>query len=154
MTKGYNYNKISKILSYLSLLKNGEINNTSFKRFIQGILNFVFCESKFNEMINLYFIKKFSEKLLPNYGQIQIFINLINDLIINFEQCKEMSPDILKAEIEQKNEFESLKNIRTKIIEYYIDLVVNFSSISYESILENQEKVAENQENINSKLSF
>ena len=154
LTKGNNYSKICRILSYLSLIKDGEINNTTFKKCIQSIINYVYQDSKFNEMINLYFIKKFSSgKLLPNYGQIQIFINLINDLILNFEQCKEMNPYILKKEIGKNNELESLKNIRTKIIEYYVDLVVNFSSISYESILENQEVAAENQKNIDYKLS-
>ncbi len=105
-------------------------------------------------MIDLYFIKNFSStKLLPNFGQIQIFINLIDDLINNFEQCEEMKPTKLKAEIKKNKELESLKNIRAKIIEYYIDLVVRFSSISYESILENQEVAAENQKNMEFKLS-
>ena len=118
LTNGYNYKKIQRILSYLNKLKNGEIDNTEFETFFEKIINYLLQDSKFNEMINLYFIKKFSSgKLLPNYGQIQIFINLINDLILNFEQCKEMNPNILKAEIIKNNEIQNLKNIRTKIVE-------------------------------------
>ena len=117
LTNGYNYKKIKRILSYLNKLKNGEINNTEFETFFEKIKNYVLQDSKFNELIDLYFIKKFSStKLLPNFGQIQIFINLIDDLINNFEQCEEMKPTKLKAEIEKNNELESLKNINQKLL--------------------------------------
>ena len=47
-----------------------------------------------------------------------------------------MNPDTLKKEIQANSDLEILKNIREKIIGNYLDLVVKFSSMSYESILE------------------
>ena len=154
LTYGNNYFKIRRILSYLKLLRNGEINKYSFNIF-QEIKTLLLKESSFYYEIKKNFFDKFStkKKLLPNYGQIQIFINLLNDLIFHFEGCEEMKPSVLNKAINLNNNLEPLRNIREKIIGYYVDLVVKFSSISYESILENQEIAAKNQKNLEFKLT-
>ena len=153
LTNGYNYLKIRRLLTYLNFLKNGEINSIPLKIF-QEIKSFLLTDSQFGEIIKTFFIDKFSSsKILPNYGQIQIFINLLNDLIYHFEKNKDMNPDTLKKEIQANSQFEILKNIREKIIGNYVDLVVKFSSMSYESILENQEVAAKNQKDMEYKLT-
>ena len=155
LTGGHNYFKIRRILTYLNFLKNGEINSSSFFfKIFKEIKSYLLADSQFDEIIKTFFIEKFSSnKILPNYGQIQMFINLLNDLIFHFEKNKDMDPDILKKEIKANNKFEILKSIREKIIGNYVDLVVKFSSMSYESILENQEVAAINQKDIEYKLT-
>ena len=147
--------KICKFFDYLNRLKTGEINQQSSYYYLQNIkdyykmIKYLFCDRNklFNELVMEYFVNKFSsEKLMPNYGQIHMFVNSLYDLILHFEKSEEMKPEnILKNE--------SFKNIRKQIIESYIDLIVNFSSLSYESILENQEIASKNQKDIGEKIS-
>ena len=155
LSYGNNYYKFRRILSYLNLLKNGQINHFRLNLFqeIKSIVGFLLTDSEFSQIIKEFFIKKFSsEKLLPNYGQIQIFVNLINDLIYHFEKCEKMDPKMIQSAIENNNQLEDLKDIRETIIKNYVDLVVKFSSITYESILENQIIASKNQKNLGNNL--
>ena len=82
---------------------------------------------------------------MPNFGQIEIFSDILTYLVSNLEKCQLISPEYIK-----KNEirFPFLKDIRAKILNSYIDFVIKFTSISYESILNNQEIAAKHQKKI------
>ena len=150
----YSFGDFMDVLNYLKLLKNGEINyyKTSINTYSDILLgNIKSLDENYDLLIKEFFIKKFpSTKLLPNYGQIQIFANLLGDLIYNFECCSEMDPANLKLKV---NQFPFLASIREKIIRSYIDFVIKFSSLTYESILENQKIASENQKNISKPLT-
>ena len=146
------------VLNYLKLLKNGEINNSLMSLISTlDILNNIFTgnlnaiDEEYDKLIKEYFISKFpSDNLLPNYGQIQIFGDLLGDLIMNLDECQDMKPSQLK---ENEKYFPVLNRIREKIVLSYIEFVIKFSSLTYESILENQMIAAKNQKIIGYKLS-
>ena len=142
------------VLMYLQLLNDGKIEKTNLDQ--NTLNNIKNIEIKtiikdYNSLIQKYFLDKFpSENILPNYGQIGIFISLLEDLIYNLDYSKYMHPIMLQQNI---NNFQKLRNIRETIMNSYIDLVVRFSSLSYEQILENQEIAAKNQKNMGFKLT-
>ena len=149
------------VLKYLKLLKNGDINNinNTFMASISSsdLLNNLFAgnlkalEEDYDKLIKEYFIQKFpSKNLLPNYGQIQIFNDMLGDLILHLDECHEMKPIELKKMIDY---FPILGKIREKIVLSYIEFVIKFSSLNYESILENQEIASKNQKMLGYKLS-
>jgi hypothetical protein len=136
---------IFNVLKYLKLLKNGEINQKSFsfEIFTDLFLNVNALEIGYDSLIKEFFINKFpSKSILPNFGQIEIFSELLGDLIFNLEKNPEISPKTIKENI---NNFPILKDIRAKIVSSYIDFVIKFTAFSYESILENQEIAAKHQ---------
>ena len=142
------------VLNYLKLLKSGQVNTQriSLNTFTDMMLgNLQSLDENYDSLIKEYFVKRFpSKNLLPNYGQIEMFGDLLGDLIFNFEGCAELGPLAIKEKVAQ---FPFLKDIREKIILSYLDFVIKFSSITYESILENQEIAAKNQKVLGYKLS-
>ena len=138
---------IFDVLNYLRLLKSGEINQASFSIdiFTDLFLNVNSLEIGYDSLIKEYFINNFpSKNILPNFGQIEIFSDLLGDLIFNLEKNPEISPKTIKEKI--KN-FPILKDIRSKIVSSYLEFVIKFTALSYESILENQEIAAKHQKN-------
>ena len=144
------------VLNYLELLKNGEINNIlPLSNLLKTILDkkktaelFI---SDYDSLIKEYLIKNFPIKnLLPNYGQIKIFSDLLGHLLLNLDLCSEMEPKNIK---ENEKYFPSLAKIRERIVLSYIEFVIKFSSLTYESILENQEIASKNQKIVGYKLS-
>ena len=108
-------------------------------------------DEDYDTLIKEYFISKFpSKNLLPNYGRIQIFGDLLGDLIFNLDECSDMKPFELQKMQKQIN---FLHTKREKIVLSYIEFVIKFSSLTYESILENQENAAKNQKILGYKLS-
>ena len=142
------------VLNYLKLLKNGQINNTIMSLNTYGDIlkgNLKSLDEEFDQLIKEFFIQRFpSKKFLPNYGQIEMFGDLLGNLIFNFENCLDMDPKTLK---ENSIKIPSLINIREKIVLSYLEFVIKFSSLTYESILENQEIASKNQKMIGYKLS-
>ena len=143
------------VLNYLELLKNGEINNIlPLANLLKTILDKKTPElfiSDYDSLIKEYLIKKFPIKnLLPNYGQIKIFSDLLGHLLLNLDLCSQMEPKNIK---ENEKYFPSLVKIRERIVLSYIEFVIKFSSLTYESILENQEIAAKNQKIVGYKLS-
>jgi len=137
------------VMNYLKLLKNGKINESNFSTdvFIDLLLtNVNSIEEGYDALIKEFFISKFpSQNILPNFGQIEIFSDLLGDLIFNLEHSSEISPETIK---EKSKKFPVLKDIRSKIINSYIDFVIKFTALSYESILENQEIASEHQKKL------
>ena len=73
---------IFDVLNYLRLLKSGEINQASFSIdiFKDILLNVKSIEIGYDSLIKEYFINKFpSKNILPNFGQIEIFSDLLGD---------------------------------------------------------------------------
>ena len=139
---------IFDVLNCLKLLKSGEYNQTSFstQTFIDMLLDINSLSAGYDSIIKEYFIKKFPGKnILPNFGQIEIFADLLGDLIYNLEKNPEISPKVIK---EKSKQFPILKDIRSKILNSYIDFVIKFTALSYESILENQEIAAKHQKKL------
>ena len=141
------------VLNYLNLLKNGEINRCkiSFDSIFNSLLSPNNLSQDYFSLIKEYFIKNFpSKNLLPNYGQIKMFGDLLGDLIYNLDKCSLMDPVNLAK---SQNSIPILKTIREKILLSYIKFVTKFSSINYESILLNQKVAAENQKKLEYELS-
>ena len=142
------------VLNYLHLLKNGQINNTKplvnlLKEF--NLDNRDLLKEQCDSLIKEYLIKNFpSKNILPNYGQIKICCDLLGYLISNLDYFPEMEPKNLK---ENEKYFPCLVKIRERIILAYIEFVIKFSSLSYESILENQEEAGKIQKIVGYKLS-
>ena len=137
------------VLNCLKLLKDGSINEerVSFDLFIKSL---TFCEDlidkDYDSLIKEYFINNYTvENRLPNYGQIRIFADYLGYLISNLNACPLMSIEELKK---KQKAIPILKNIRGSIIKAYVKFVKKFSSLTYDSILENQEIAAENQKKI------
>ena len=102
-------------------------------------------------MIKEYFINRFpSKSILPNFGQIELFSDILGDLIYNFEKFPDIKPENIKKNMKK---FPVLKDIRAKIISSYIDFVLKFTAFSYESILQNQEVAAKHQKQLEYKLT-
>ena len=144
---------IFDVLNVLKLLKSGEINQTSFsiKTFTELLLNPKDIITGYYSLIKEFFINKFpSKNILPNFGQIEIFSDLLGDLIYNLEKTPEISPKTIKEKMQY---FPILKDIRAKIISSYIDFVIKFTALSYESILENQEITLKHQKELEYVLS-
>lgn len=141
-----------KVLNYLSLMKNGEINKYNIS--IDYIFSLIIPEKlsqDYNLLIKEYFINNFpSKSLLPNYGQIKMFGDLLGDLISHLDKCALMAPKELEKSLKK---IQILKTIREKIVISYIKFVTRFSSLSYESILENQKIAAINQKKLEQELS-
>ena len=139
---------IFDVLNYLRLLKSGEINVASFsiETLTDIFLNANALDAGYDSLIKEFFINKFpSKNILPNFGQIEIFSDILGDLIFNLEKNPEISPKMIKENVRK---FPILKNIRAKIVSSYIDFVIKFTALSYESILENQEIAAKHQKKI------
>ena len=144
---------ILDVLNYLRLLKSGEINQASFS--IQTLtdifLNVNSLEEGYDSLIKEYFINRFpSKSILPNFGQIELFSDILGDLIYNFEKFPDIKPENIKKNMKK---FPVLKDIRAKIISSYIDFVLKFTAFSYESILQNQEVAAKHQKQLEYKLT-
>ena len=144
---------IFDVLNYLRLLKSGEINQASFS--IQTLtdifLNVNSLEEGYDSLIKEYFINRFpSKSILPNFGQIELFSDILGDLIYNFEKFPDIKPENIKKNMKK---FPVLKDIRAKIISSYIDFVLKFTAFSYESILQNQEVAAKHQKQLEYKLT-
>ena len=142
------------VLMYLQLLKEKKIDKTNIDQNLLKNITSINIETilkDYNSLIQKYFLDKFpSKNILPNYGQIDMFITLLGDLIYNLDECKDMHPTILSK---NNTRLKELNNIREKIMNSYVDFVVNFSSLSYETILENQEIASKNQKSIGFKLT-
>ena len=139
---------IFDVLNYLRLLKSGEINVASFsiETLTDIFLNANALDAGYDSLIKEFFINKFpSKNILPNFGQIEIFSDILGDLIFNLEKNPEISPKMIKENVRK---FPILKNIRAKIVSSYIDFVIKFTALSYESILENQEIAAKHQKKL------
>ena len=139
---------IFNVLNYLRLLKSGEINVASFsiQTLTDILLNANALDAGYDSLIKEFFINKFpSKNILPNFGQIEIFSDILGDLIFNLEKNPEISPKMIKENVRK---FPILKNIRAKIVSSYIDFVIKFTALSYESILENQEIAAKHQKKL------
>ena len=144
---------IFDVLNYLRLLKSGEINRASFsiETLTDIFLNVDSLDSSYDSLIKEYFINNFpSKNILPNFGQIEIFSDILGDLIYNFEKFTEIKPENIKK---NEKKFPVLKDIRAKIISSYINFVMKFTAFSYESILENQEIAAKHQKQLEYKLT-
>ena len=144
---------ISDVLNCLKLLKSGQINKSNLSS--ETVLNFIFNPREivtgYDSLIKEYFINKFPAKnILPNFGQIEIFSDILGDLIYSLEENNEINP---KTIMEKSNSFPILKEIRGKIISSYIDFVIKFTAFSYESILENQEIASKHQKQLGYKLT-
>ena len=136
------------VMNYLKLLKSGKINESSFSTdtFLDILLNVNAIDTGYDALIKEFFINKFpANHILPNFGQIEIFSDLLGNLIFNLEESQEIKPDKIKENVAK---FPVLKEIRSKIINSYIDFVIKFSALSYESILENQEIAAKHQKKL------
>lgn len=148
-----NVGNILNTLNYLKLLKNGKINEilplaNLLMEAIMGDVDSI--KEDYDSLIKEYFIKNFpSKNLLPNYGQIRIFCELLSKLISYLDECREMEPKKLK---ENQKQFPVLEKIRERIVLSYIEFVIKFSSLTYESILENQEIASKNQKIMGYKL--
>ena len=129
--------KFKKIIIYLDKLKKKEINKGNFSSKIMK--NLSYSLSKDNDLIKEFIINRFfkNSSSLPNYRHLNIFVQLLYELLIDFEKCHTISPHNLDRV--------NLRDIREKIIKGYIDFILNYISISYDSILENQKKANENQ---------
>ena len=83
---------------------------------------------KNEDLIKEFFIKKYpSEKNtnnLPNFGQLEMFYDLVTDLMINFNKFQEISPKAIQS---NQKKFPFLKTIREKIFNSYIKFVIKFS---------------------------
>ena len=140
---------VLSVLNSLKLLKDGSINEQtmSFDLFIKSL---TFCddllEKDYDSIIKEYFVNDYStEKKLPNFGQIRIFADYLGYLLSSLYN----SPKMMIEELGQyKKQIPILKNIRGLIIYSYVQFVKKFSSLTYDSILENQEIAAENQKKI------
>ena len=137
------------VLMHLKFLNEGKIEKINID---QNLLNnikkidFKTILGDYNSLIQKYFLDKFpSVDILPNYGQIEIFMALLGDLINNLEECEYMNPLMLMKNI---NRYKKLSNIRETIMNSYIDLVIRFSSFSWEQIIENQEIAIKSQKDI------
>ena len=110
--------------------------------------------NSYEELIKELFIKKYpsesKSKNLPNFGQIKIFFDLFGDLINELNKFSQLSPESVKL---NKKKFPFLTTFKKKIIESYIEFVIKFSTLSYESILENQIEAAKYQKELSYKLS-
>ena len=144
-------NSYNNVFCYLNLLSNNQINekevplklfNLFFEEKIDGV--------DYNNVIKKFFIEKFSSENLPNYGQINNFVKQLNKLFEEFTKCEDLKIDNLQKYWEQ---IKSLKKIRGFIIDSYVDLIVKFSTFSYENILENQRLAIKNQNKTNFKLT-
>ena len=141
------------VLNYLRLLKNGGINraNLSFETLTDIFLGGKSYQTDYDILIKEYFIKKFPAKnILPNFGQIELFSDILGDLIHNFEENPDINPSKIKNNVEK---FPILNDIRSKIVSSYLDFVLKFTTFSYESILENQEIAAKHQKALKYVLS-
>ena len=144
----YEINKINmnafkniETLNYLLFLKNGKINQ----------LDQAISPKDFDSLIKEYFIYRLPLKnKLPNFGQIGMFLELLNLLINKLNKFPELKPQKL---FENITKFQFLIDMREKIVNSYIDFVNKFTAFSYESILENQEIASEYQKNLTYKLS-
>ena len=105
-------------------------------------------------LIKELFINKYpsesKSKNLPNFGQIKIFFDLFSDLIYKLNKFSYLSPENVKL---NKKKFPFLTTFKKKIIESYIEFVIKFSTLSYESILENQIEAAKYQKKLSYQLS-
>ena len=154
--KKTNEDNFGLILNYLSLLKSSKINehSSSFSLIIEfknGKREMYFkTDYDYDFLIKEYFIKNFpSKNLLPNFGQIEIFSELLGDLLKNINKIKEIEPETIN---EKQKEMPFLKCLREKIVKSYINFVIKFTAFSYESILENQEEAAKYQKELSYKL--
>ena len=150
------YFNIYHILNYLGLLEDDDINKSSSSMNEQLYLDFqkdkiqLFMKKEFkydyDYLIKKYFIKNFpSKNLLPNFGQIEIFSELLGNMAKDLDEIKEITPETIKNKVK---EFPYLKDIRKTILLSYIKFVIKFTDISYESILENQEEAAKYQKDL------
>ena len=107
----------SKIIKYLNLLSEKEL--------------------KYDSLIEKYFINKFpsKNKLLPNFGQIKMFVDLFGTLISNLNNCQKM--DSKELQKYQEN-MPFLKTILKNIVLSYIEFINKNLSLNYENILEKQ----------------
>ena len=92
-----------------------------------------------------------SEKMLPNFGQIEMFCDLLNYLIDNMNQNKEINNQdfIIKA-----NKYPFLNTIKQNLIPSYVEFIIKFTTFSYESILENQELASKHQKQLITELKY
>ena len=107
---------IFDVLNYLRLLKSGEINVASFsiETLTDIFLNANALDAGYDSLIKEFFINKFpSKNILPNFGQIEIFSDILGDLIFNLEKNPEISPKMIKENVRK---FPILKHIRAKIV--------------------------------------
>ena len=141
-------NNIFKALNYLKLLKTGEINQSSN---IQTEFSPGPIDADNYALIKEYFIDKFPSKdMLPNFGQIEMFSNLLTDLIYNLLNIPKIEPEEIQKYI---TKYPILKDIRSKIVSSYIGFVIKFTSFSYDSILKNQEEASKYQKQLGYELS-
>ena len=146
---------ISIVLNYLKLLKSGEINrqDVTVEIFLSKILNItLFSGIEYDLLIKEFFLNKFpSNKILPNFGQIEMFCDLLKDLMHNFQNFPKLQIDKIKSNIKA---FPYLETIREKIFKSYLEFVIKFTSFSYEAILENQELAAKHQKQLGIELTY
>ena len=156
-----NNSSINHVLNYLGLLESDKINDSSSSLSTKELIVelkkeksifFIKNEYKydFDYLIKKYFVKNYpSKESLPNFGQIEIFSDLFGDISKNLGEIKELQPEIIKKNI---NKYPFLKNLRKNILLSYINFVIKFTDISYESILENQEEASKYQKDLLYKL--
>ena len=88
--------------------------------------------------------------MLPNFGQIEIFLVLLGLLLNKLSKFPEMTPQKI---LENMNKFPFLIQMREKIVNSYRDFARKIAIFSIESILENQDIAIKYQKQLEYKLT-